>query len=174
MRSALMAGLPDALLQLVEAVGHRIALIDAARACRARAMALDDGHRRVVRQLAPQFKFGLEVADLPVERVALVVHGLDCQLVGCHVGLFLAGEQRALEQQCLLQHRRKRHLGREAPRQQVLVRLVAQLSMTPRVIGSDVLPASRKFSKVVLRTPETSSCKTSSLASYSSWISGVS
>ncbi|CUJ76142.1 Uncharacterised protein [Achromobacter xylosoxidans] len=47
-------------------------------------------------------------------------------------------------------------------------------SMTPRVIGSDVLPASRKFSKVVLRTPETSSCKTSSLASYSSWISGVS
>ncbi len=46
--------------------------------------------------------------------------------------------------------------------------------MTPRVMGSEVLPAACRFSNVVLRVPETSSCKASSLVSYSSWISGVS
>ena len=92
----------------------------------ARAVALDDGHRRVVRQLAAQLQFGLEVADFLVERVALVVHGLDRQLVRRDVGLLLAGQQGALEQQCLLQHRRQRDLRGQAPRQRVLVRLVAQ------------------------------------------------
>ena len=35
-------------------------------------------------------------------------------------------------------------------------------SMTPRVMGSEVLPAACRFSNVVLRVPETSSCKASS------------
>ncbi|CRP99533.1 hypothetical protein PAERUG_P2_London_28_IMP_1_06_05_03940 [Pseudomonas aeruginosa] len=47
-------------------------------------------------------------------------------------------------------------------------------SITPRVMGSEVLPAARKCSNVVLRVPETSSCRASSFSSYSSWISGVS
>ena len=125
-QAAFMACLPGCPLQPIEAVGHRVAFVDAARAGRARPVALDDGHGRVVRQFAPQFKFGLEVADLLIERVALVVHGLDRQLVGRHVGFLLAGQQGPLEQQCLLQHGRQRDLGRETSRQQVLVWLVAQ------------------------------------------------
>ena len=39
---------------------------------------------------------------------------------------------------------------------------------------SDVLPAVRRFSNVVVRVPEISSCRASSFVSYSSWISGVS
>ena len=106
-------------------------------------------------------------------RVALVVHGLDRQLVGRHVGFLLAGQQGPLEQQCLLQHGRQRDLGREASRQQVLV-IVAQRLDDAACMGSEVLPAACRFSNVVLRVPETSSCKASSLVSYSSWISGVS
>ncbi len=45
--------------------------------------------------------------------------------------------------------------------------------MTPRVIGSDALPASFRFWTVVLREPEISVCSALSLVSYSSWISGV-
>ena len=46
-------------------------------------------------------------------------------------------------------------------------------SITPRVMGSEVLPAVRRFSNVVLRLPAISSCRACSLVSYSSWISGV-
>ena len=63
---------------------------------RARAVALDDRHGRVVRQFAPQLQFGLEVANLTVERVALVVHRLHGKFVRRDVGLLLAREQRAL------------------------------------------------------------------------------
>ncbi len=47
-------------------------------------------------------------------------------------------------------------------------------SITPRVIGSDALPASRRFSGVVFLALVTRSWSACSLASYSSWISGVS
>src|SRR3546814_182967 len=71
-------------------------------------------------------QFGLEVANLTVERVALVVDGLHGKLVGRDVGLLLPREQRALQQQRLLQHGCQRDLGRQALREQVLVGLVAQ------------------------------------------------
>jgi len=45
--------------------------------------------------------------------------------------------------------------------------------MTPRVIGSELLPAASRFATVVGLAPVTSSCSATSLVSYSSWITGV-
>jgi hypothetical protein len=47
-------------------------------------------------------------------------------------------------------------------------------SITPRVIGSELLPAASRLASVVGRAPVTSSCSACSLVSYSSWITGVS
>lgn len=46
-------------------------------------------------------------------------------------------------------------------------------SITPRVMGREVLPAACRFSRLRGRLPLISACSASSLASYSSWISGV-
>src|SRR3546814_3960505 len=110
------------LLDFPQTVARGVALEDAARTGSAGAVALDDRHRRVAGQRAAQLQFGLEVVDLLLQRAVLLVDRPHGQLVGGDVRLLLAGQQRALQQQGLLQHAGQRSLGREAPAQHVLVR----------------------------------------------------
>ena len=55
-----------------------------------------------------------------------MIDRIDGQLVGRDIGFFLSGQQRALQQQSLLQYRRQRYLGRQAVGEDILVGLVTQ------------------------------------------------
>jgi hypothetical protein len=128
----------------------------------------------VAGQRAAQLQLGLEVVDLLLQRPALLVDRPHGQLVGGDVRLLLAGQQRALQQQGLLQHARQRRLRRQALAQHVLVGFVTQ--GLDHAAGDRQRAAAGRVeigSASSTGRPTPAPAAPASLVSYSSWITGV-